>query len=168
VQLLVIRHAVAVERVSFEATGKHDDLRPLTPDGRRKMRRIAKGLQCMVGRPSLLATSPLTRAVQTAEILADVYGMKIGDTVEALRPGSRVTMFAHWANEHDADATIAIVGHEPHLSGLVSWLMCGDTESHIALKKGGACLLMIEGQVRRASATLEWLLTPAQLRQLGE
>ena len=167
-QLLFIRHAIAVDRDAFAETGKDDDLRPLTADGRRKMRKIAKALQHMLGCPERLVTSPLTRAEQTAEILADVYGMKISETLDALRPGSRVTLFAPWASEQPVDATIAIVGHEPNLSKLVSWLMTGDTESHVALKKGGACLLSFGGAPHRGGAMLEWLLTPAQLRQMGD
>jgi phosphohistidine phosphatase len=167
VQLLVIRHAIAVDRTTFAATGKDDDLRPLTDDGSRKMGRAARGLQRVAGRPDVLATSPLTRAQQTAKIVADVYAMTVSETVEALRPDSSPSMFADWAKERNADA-IAIVGHEPHLSELVSWLMCGAAQSHVALKKGGACLLAFDGPVRRSGGTLKWLLTPAQLRQLGD
>lgn len=165
--LLVIRHAIAVDRASFP-NGEDDDQRPLTDDGRRKMRRIAKGLHGLVGRPDVLVASPLKRAIETADILSSVYGMKAGKPVEALRPDSRFTMLASWAAEHDVDATIAVVGHEPHLSGLISWLMTGDNEPHTSLKKGGACLLSFDGKVRRAAATLEWLLTAAQLRQLAD
>jgi phosphohistidine phosphatase len=132
------------------------------------MRRVAKGLHSTIGRPDLLVTSPLTRARQTAEILANVYGMKIGEVVEALRPGAKYTMFASWANEQDVDAIVGIVGHEPHLSGLVSWLMSGDIEPRVTLKKGGACFLTFDGKLRRAAGVLEWLLTPAQLRLIGD
>src|SRR4051812_36496971 len=132
------------------------------------MKRVAKGLHSMMGRPDLLVTSPLLRAKQTAEILAGVYEMKVGEVVEALRPDSRFTMFATWANAQDSDGIIALVGHEPHLSGLVSWFMSGDTEPRVTLKKGGACLLTFEGKARRTSGVLEWLLTPAQLRLIGD
>ncbi|HEY4219116.1 MAG TPA: histidine phosphatase family protein [Gemmatimonadaceae bacterium] len=168
-QLLIVRHAIALSRETFSATGKDDDLRPLTQDGRRKMRRIAKGLQSLAGHPDVLAASPLTRAQETGQILAEVYGMKLGAPVEALRPEAHFTMFATWTRELDDEATlIAVVGHDPHLSGLVTWLMSGNTEPTVTLKKGGACLLKFDGRVRRSGPVMDWLLTPSQLRQLGD
>jgi phosphohistidine phosphatase len=167
-KLLVVRHAIAVDRERFAATGKDDDLRPLTPDGRRKMRQIANGLCHAANKPDLLVTSPLTRAEQTAEILAEAYGMNIGERVEALRPSTQYTMFTHWAGKHEADSMIAIVGHEPHLSGLVSWLMGGGTASRVELKKGGACLLTFEGKPKRGDGMLVWLMTPAHLRRMAD
>jgi phosphohistidine phosphatase len=166
-QLLIIRHGIAVEREAFAATGKDDDLRPLTPGGRRKMRRIAKALRSMI-QPDLLATSPLTRARQTAEIVADEYDMEIGATIESLRPTARFPEFAKWAAKQDATLTVAIFGHDPHLSGLVSWLMSGSTSPNVELKKGGACLLSFVGSARRANGTLDWLLQPEQLLRLAK
>ena len=166
-RLLIVRHGVAAEREDFAATGKDDDLRPLTTDGRRKMRRIAKGLLAITEPPDLLVASPLTRAMQTAKILAELYGVQAGATVDALRPDSPLPMFAEWAGQQTVHSTIAIVGHEPHLSELTTWLMSGRTESRIVLKKGGACLLSFEGSVRRGEGMLEWLATPSQLRLLG-
>jgi phosphohistidine phosphatase len=164
-QLLVIRHGIAVEREAFAATGKSDDLRPLTPDGRRKMRRIAKALRRMI-EPDLLATSPLTRARQTAEIVAEAYETEIDVTIESLRPTAKFPDFVRWAATQDESSTVAIFGHDPHLSGLVSWLMSAATSPNVVLKKGGACLLSFDGAVRRGSAMLEWLLRPEQLLRL--
>jgi phosphohistidine phosphatase len=166
-QLLVIRHGVAVEREVFSATGKNDDLRPLTTDGRRKMRGIARALRRMI-EPDLLVSSPLTRALQTAEIVAAAYDAEIDETIESLRPTARFPDFAKWAAKQRAASTVAIFGHDPHLSGLVSWLMSGSKEPNVVLKKGGACLLSFDGAVRRAGATLEWLLQPEQLLRLGK
>ena len=50
-----------------------DDLRPLTADGKRDMREAARGLRNVVPRLDLLATSPLVRAIETAEILGATY-----------------------------------------------------------------------------------------------
>jgi phosphohistidine phosphatase len=75
--------------------------------------------------------------------------------------------FEEWARERTDTDVLAIVGHEPHLSMLVTWLMTGSQESRIQLKKGGACLLEFESVPRRNSGTLLWLLTPRQLRDLA-
>jgi phosphohistidine phosphatase len=166
VQLLVIRHAIAVDRDEFAKSGKDDDLRPLTDTGRRKMRRIAKGLRRQSGKPDVLAASPLTRAQQTAKIIADVYGIASVETIDALRPEARYPALVHWLAEHDESESVAIVGHEPHLSGFVSFLIAGNTNGCVQLKKGGACLIGFDRAPQKAIGTLEWLLTPAQLVDL--
>jgi phosphohistidine phosphatase len=60
-ELLVVRHAVAEERDAFAKTGSDDAERPLTPAGRRKFERGARGLRRAAPSIDLLATSALTR-----------------------------------------------------------------------------------------------------------
>jgi phosphohistidine phosphatase len=166
-QLLVIRHAIAEDRDRFAQTGKDDDLRPLTAEGRRKMARNVRGLRRLVPALDLLAASPLVRAQQTARIVAERYRMANIVTTGSLSPGARFASFVEWALEQNELEVVGIVGHETHLSTLVTWLMTGGDESRLVLRKGGACLLDFRGRVRRASGSLLWLNTPAQLRQLG-
>ena len=165
-RLLVVRHAAAEDKDEFARTGQSDDLRPLTADGKRDMREGARGLRNVVPKLDLLATSPLIRAVETAEILGAEYERK-HVIVEPLRPESPYDDLARWAREHAKKDVVAIVGHEPHLSGLVSWLLAGANNSFIDLKKGAACLLEIEGAPAAGSAILLWSLAPRQLRGLG-
>ena len=164
--LLVIRHGLAGDREEFAKTGRPDDERPLTPKGRRRMRRNARGLRTLVPGLDLLATSPLVRAVQTADAVADAYDEPEPVTRDELRPESALEAVAAWLRALPADHTIAVVGHEPHLSRLVSWLLAGEDRSLVRLAKGGACLLSFEGAPARDGATLEWLLQPRQLRAL--
>src|SRR5690348_13011665 len=170
--LLVIRHAIAEDKERFAATGRKDDLRPLTEEGRSKMRRGAEGLRVVVGRISQLASSPLVRARETAEIVAPALGIPRVEIVEALRPDRSYDELLEWLHgtalpNDDEDRIVGIVGHEPHLSGLVTWLMTGGQESRIELKKGAACLLHFEHTPEEGQATLLWSLAPAQLRELG-
>ena len=72
-----------------------------------------------------------------------------------------------WLQQHGTVDLVAIVGHEPHLGILVTWLMAGLNASRVALKKGSACLLEFPDTVAGGSATLLWLLTPSQLRRIG-
>src|SRR5206468_2606171 len=137
--------------------------------GRGKMRRGAQGLRSVVGRIALLASSPLVRARETAEIVAPALGVPRVEIVEALRPERAYDELAAWLRgraqpNDDEDRTIAVVGHEPHLGGLVTWLMTGADDSRVELKKGGACLLHFDDEPREGEATLRWLLTPSQLR----
>jgi len=59
-----------------------------------------------------------------------------------------------------------LVGHEPYLSELISVLIAGDAGAGIMLKKGGLCRLSATSLRFSRCATLEWLLTPAQLEKL--
>jgi phosphohistidine phosphatase len=170
-QLLVIRHAIADDRETFARTGRSDDLRPLTEEGRDKMRRAAGGLRTIAPGVAILGTSPLVRARETAEIVAPAVGVKRVETVEALRPERRYEELVDWLLVRSPQAgsgAIAVVGHEPHLSGLVTWLMTGGSDSRLELKKGGACLLEFSKPPSAGEAMLLWLLTPSQLRRLAE
>ena len=59
-----------------------------------------------------------------------------------------------------------LVGHEPDLSQFVSLLITGSTDAAIELKKGGLCKLTTEQLTFGQCATLNWLLTPKQLRSM--
>jgi len=172
--LLVIRHAIAEDKETFAASGRSDDQRPLTEAGRSKMRRAAEGLRATCPRIAVLASSPLLRARETAEIVAPVFKVARVEIVEALRPDRPFEDLTAWLRRRVApngcgeDATVAVVGHEPHLSGLVTWLMTATTESRLELKKGGACLLAFDRVPAAGQATLRWALTPAQLRALAD
>ena len=166
-KLLVIRHAIAEDKGNWAGTGASDDSRPLTEDGEGKMVRNASGLHSIISRIDLLATSPLTRARQTADIVAAEFGIGDVETTDALAPDRPPKELARWAGAHGEKELIAIVGHEPHLSGLVTWFMVGSSSAAVELKKGGACLLEFEKAPSSGGGILEWLLTPAQLRRLG-
>ncbi|HYV98733.1 MAG TPA: phosphoglycerate mutase family protein, partial [Gemmatimonadaceae bacterium] len=72
-QLCLFRHGDAGDRAEFAKTGQPDDLRPLSEDGREEVMLAAQGLHELLGSCDLLATSPLTRARQTAEIIAGAF-----------------------------------------------------------------------------------------------
>ncbi len=167
-QLLIVRHAIAEDREDFSQTGQPDDLRPLTPKGLRRMRQAARGLVSIVPHIDLLATSPLVRAVQTADVLAEAYGSPARETVDALAPDAAPNTLLTWLRRHRGQEIVAVVGHEPHLSTLTAWLLTGEDDSLIALKKGSATLLEFGRELKPGAATLLWALTPAHLRRLAD
>jgi phosphohistidine phosphatase len=165
--LLVIRHAAAMDKEEFARTGRSDDERPLTPAGKKEMARVARGLHALISRLDALAPSPLVRARETAAIVARAYRRRVDAATRSLEPEARPTSFARWLATQRKTGTVAVVGHEPHLGALVTWLLAGVDEPRVELKKGGACLLRFDGKPRRAGARMEWLLTPAQLKSTG-
>lgn len=164
--LLVIRHAIAGDRAEWAKTGRPDGERPLTDEGRERMREIGRALQRLVPKLDLLATSPLVRAVQTAEIVNEAYDDL--DVVDAppLGHGGALDEVRAWLATR-TESRIAIVGHEPDLGQLVSWFLLGDPSGGITLKKGGACLLRFAGPLDPGTAELRWFLPPKVLRQLA-
>jgi phosphohistidine phosphatase len=165
-QLVVIRHAIAEDQEAFAETGRPDTERPLTKRGAKIMKHIAKGLRREVKSLDVLAASPLVRAAQTAAIVSKRYDDMEVETVPALAQGAP-NMVAQWLRtRHDTDV-VAIVGHEPYLGILVTWLMSGLTSSHTEIEKGGVCLLDIEGTPGARSASLRWALTPEILEKLS-
>ena len=167
-RVLLIRHAIAMAREDFARTGRPDGERPLTRDGREKMAHAALGLVRIVPDVSPLASSPLVRAVETADILARVWVGSPRTSIDALAPESPHSRFLEWLRDLQDTQVVAAVGHEPHLSGLASWLMTRRSAPLMEFKKGGAALLSFDDRIAAGQARLRWMLAPAQLRQLGE
>ena len=165
-RVLVIRHAIAEDRDAFAKTGREDGARPLTKEGRAKMREGAAGLVQLMPKLDVLATSPLARAIETAEIIAHAYGGLRVVQAAQLTPTKPVNALLHWLQGQPSAATVAVVGHEPHLGVFASWLLTGLQESFIEPKKGSACLLEFESDVKAGRAKLLWALKPGHLRLL--
>ena len=156
-RLYVMRHGPAGFHGEWMAS---DDLRPLTPKGRAAVEAIAEQLVAAAVTVDRILTSPLTRAMETAEIVADRLG--VADLLESdprLEPGfdseELATILADFA---DANA-LMLVGHEPDLSGVVYALIGGGS---IDYKKGAVARVDLVSTERPAGA-LVWLMTPGAL-----
>ncbi len=166
-QILIIRHAKAGQRGLLGFIGKKDAARPLTDAGRKDMRKAAKGLQSLVPEIDVLATSPLARARETADIVSKKYDDTPVTELALLAPGGSKEDVLAWLREQKPTATVALVGHEPDLGMLASWLLAGGKESFVTLKKGAACLIEMSETPTPGCGRLEWLLPSAALRKRG-
>ena len=167
--LYIVRHAIAVEAGTPEY--EEDSLRPLTDKGKKKMQKIAQGLKELETDINLILTSPYLRAVETAKILRKVFDLDRAEVVETehLSPDGSGAQLVNLINEKYADMeNIALVGHEPSLGILASMLISGDPNLSLTLKKGGICQLSVDTLQYGRCATLDWLLSPSQLMELGE
>ena len=167
--LYIIRHAIAVQAGTPEY--ENDSLRPLTDKGKKKMERISQGLKNLEVEIDLMLTSPYVRAAQTAKIVKKTFGLGKDQVVETehLAPTGYGDQLIQFINEHyAATPNIALVGHEPSLGNLISVLVAGDPNISFTLKKGGICLLSADTLQYGRCATLDWLLSPSQLAELGE
>jgi phosphohistidine phosphatase len=163
--LYLIRHAIAEE----ESASGEDSQRALTDKGAKKMRQIAKGLRTLGVEFDLILTSPFTRARQTAEILNEVFRLKKEIVVSGnLSPMGDPDLLLAEINEKYTVDSLALVGHEPYLSTLVSLLVANGSPVDVTFKKGGVCRLSTDDLHHTRKATLEWLLTPGVLVEIGE
>ncbi len=158
-RLYLIRHAAAVPSGT---PGIPDDERPLTPRGEKRWKRAARGLARRLKRPDALLSSPLPRAWRTAEIAAAAWGRIDASPADVLAHGR----FDEWEAllaGYGPDARIALVGHEPHLSGLLARLVGGDG-ARMPFKKGGVAIVDLAGGLSDGG-TLVAVLPPGLLRK---
>ena len=165
-ELYLVRHAVAFER--DPAHWPDDSRRPLTPEGKKRFRKAARGLAKLVPEVDAVFSSPYTRAVETARLLekeADWPSASLTAVLGSDRSSHDVLAFLQTLTGNPA---IAVIGHEPNLSELGSLLLTGDA-GHVQLemRKGGVAALHFEEQVQPGAAMLRWLVQPRTLRQVG-
>jgi phosphohistidine phosphatase len=164
--LYLVRHAVAFD--PDPAQWPDDTQRPLTPDGVKRFRRAASGLRELVANVDVVLSSPWPRAWQTAELLAQEAGWPTPVRCEALESGRAPAEVLQALQPHAGASAVALVGHEPSMSELASYLLTADTGPvHIVMKKGGVARLEIDESMRPGAARLVWLLAPKVLRALA-
>lgn len=162
--LYIVRHGKAGKRVADPSA---DSERTLTKGGKKEVRAVAKWLSATAPRPDWVATSPLPRARETAEIVAEKWGIADGvEEWEELSPGHDPSAVLARVSRMPAGSTGAIVGHEPQLSGLLSLIVSGNWTLRVVLGKGGVARVAGIEPDSGSSGTLEWLVSPSLL--MGE
>jgi phosphohistidine phosphatase len=142
-----------------------DSQRPLTDDGKKRLRSIARAMRGIGLGFDLILSSPYVRARATAEIVVEEFeAEKVFEQTSHLEPdGDPAALIADIAVRGDSIESVLLVGHEPYLSDLISTLLTGNPGTPMTLKKGGLCHLTVEGLTYGRCATLEWLLSPSHL-----
>jgi phosphohistidine phosphatase len=151
--LYVVRHAWAED-----AGPDGDDFaRPLTKKGRRRFERFVAHLRDGGMQLDLVATSPLVRARETAEIMAEVFGIAARvEVVDALAPASNWHALVEWTIQQDA-ASVAWVGHAPCVGRLIA-LTIGDGSASVRMQKGAVASIRLDDGPGHPGE-LEWLAT---------
>jgi len=160
--LYIMRHGLA-----DEPTPKGDDAaRKLTLRGADKIRKAAAGMRAMGLALNAILTSPITRALETAEIVASEIGAINPRAVPELSTGASPANALEALIKQKLAENVLLVGHEPTLSRLASLMLTGSSESvSIKLKQGGVIALEFPDRVERGAASLRWMMTQRQLRQ---
>lgn len=136
--------------------------RPLTPKGIRRTKTLAHLLHQMEISFDAILSSPLTRAQETARIVA--HGLQWPgklELTEHLTPSGSMERLVEQLNFlRPLPKSILLVGHEPYLSGFISLLCTGGTGLSLSLKKGALCRLELDLPRCTQCAELEWLVQP--------
>jgi len=151
--LYIVRHAWAEE----QGPGIDDHARPLTKKGRKRFAAMMKRLRKAGMQVDVIATSPLTRALETAELLAAAFDdVPAVEVVDALAPASNWPALVEWTTQQDA-ARVAWVGHMPCVGRLVG-LTIGDGSASIRMQKGAVASIRLDDGPGHPGE-LEWLAT---------
>lgn len=156
--LYVIRHAWAEDPDDTRWPGDH--ARPLTKPGRKRFAEVVEKLVKRGFTPQLLATSPLLRCVETAEIVAQ--GLPAWPEIverRELAPASDLATLLGWMKREAGQyEQVAWVGHAPDVGRIVATLV-GDESAAIDFSKGAVAAIEFEDRPARGLGVLRWLAT---------
>ena len=156
-KLYFLRHGLAWDRTEWKGS---DDDRPLTDKGKERMERGAAAMADLGLELDAIVTSPLTRAHQTASIVAAALNTKDKLVVDnRLGTGFGKESVAAVLRDYADSECLMLVGHEPGMSEAISALIGG---GRIVCKKGGlACVELAEPSSMKGN--LLWLIPPRVL-----
>lgn len=151
--LYFVRHGKAAP-----AEDGNDEARALTPEGEEQLRSAAPLWRRVNLRPDVVLSSPLPRAVRTAELLCEAVNGHLQPIVDpALAPGAGWGEMARAMAAHPGARRVLFVGHEPDLSNAVAEL---SGASAVRLRAGGVACVEFYGVPEPGGGEIAWLLDP--------
>jgi phosphohistidine phosphatase len=155
-QIYILRHGIAEDA----GPGQSDSERALTSEGKKKLRNVLRAAHEADITPALILTSPLKRAVQTAELAAEILDYK-GDLLrtKALEPSAHPRMVWEEIRVHKDEPSILLAGHEPLFSSLTAYLL-GCPDLQVDFKKGALACVEVDRFGPEPHGALKWLVTP--------
>jgi phosphohistidine phosphatase len=150
-QIYLLRHGIADDT-------RPDAERALTVEGREKLRRVLGRAKL---KPSLILSSPYKRAVETAEIAAEVLGYQ-GKLLRTRALTPEASPFDAWeeVRVHSDEAAILLASHQPLMSSLAAFLL-GSPALQVDMKKAALMRIDCEKPGANPDGVLKWMLTPA-------
>ena len=162
-ELFILRHGEAGKRVPVAST---DSERSLTVAGKEEVKEVAQSIADLGLKFDLIATSPLKRSLETAEIAAKVLKReKALEKWDELKPEGETKALYRRLAKLRQDSSVLLVGHEPYLSEMVGELI-GRRGARVSIKKSGLVRVELTSLVPTPSGELRWLLTPRLLRKV--
>lgn len=150
-RLFFLRHGAA----DWPTWNKPDDERPLTKAGGRELHKVGEFLARLKANPDLILTSPLPRAVETADIAAEHLRVRVHEE-KLLGPGFVVEDLRRLLRKYPQQV-LMLVGHEPDFSSVIAALTGGS----VKLSKAGVALVDLDS----GKGELRWLFPPKIAKQ---
>jgi len=156
-QIYLLRHGIAEDG----KPGRPDSERALTDDGRARLRRVLKRARSADVVPSLILSSPYRRAIETAEVAADVFRYR-GDLVRSGAFVPEATPAQAWEELrlYSRESAVLVASHEPLMGFTVAYLL-GCPSMQVDMKKAALVRIDVERFGAEARGILKWMLTPA-------
>ena len=159
-QVCLLRHAHAGDPMKWKGP---DALRPLTEKGRLQSQRLALFLTVGGFRPDAIISSPMTRAVETARLVAAPFGPKVNVVEELAGPLSLDILDEILRAAGDPRRPI-LVGHDPDFSMLAAELA---GVSELPVRKSTLVRIDAVRPLRPWQGILRWILPPDLLSSEG-
>ena len=156
-EIYLLRHAIAEDG----APGRPDAERALTAEGRDKLRRVLKRARQAEVAPSLILSSPYRRAMETAEIAAQMlaYPGRIVESRSLVPDGSPHEVWDE-LRTHRSESAILLASHEPLMSATAAFLL-GVASLQVEMKKAALVRIDCDRFGGEPRGVLKWMLTPA-------
>jgi phosphohistidine phosphatase len=166
--LYILRHAEAHD-IGYRGIDK-DTERPLTEYGERQAKKTGKALRKLDVKLDGILSSPLVRALQTAQSLAEKMEFKGKiQTVTALQPGMDKESLRKELAKFEVESHVLIVGHQPDLGEYIQYLISGAKGKGLSLDKAGIACLKINGPLAEPEKiSFLWLLNYPLVETIAE
>ncbi|MFN8642865.1 MAG: phosphohistidine phosphatase SixA [Candidatus Binatia bacterium] len=163
--LYLMRHGIAQD----PGPGMDDADRALTAEGAEKTTAVAKGLRASEVRLDAILSSPLRRAQETARLAGTVLAPDLEVLLRpALSGGVAASDIAAGLRPPHGARQVLVVGHQPDLGELASFLLTGSARTcPLPFKKAAVAAIEVDGLPPRRTGVLHWFLTPGQLRGIA-
>jgi phosphohistidine phosphatase len=159
-KIYLVRHGKAEPS---SATGRDFD-RCLTGHGKEILRAAARGMVSLGVEIDLLVSSPLVRAVETADELASAFAGVQREVWDELACGVDEIDLAARIDEHPRARGLMLVGHEPDIGEMISFLLTGKRGGFLThVRTGNVACLTAGATPPGGRAVLEWVMTADQL-----
>jgi phosphohistidine phosphatase len=161
-EIYFLRHASANH---YDPTAD-DDKRPIDKTGEQQSQDVGRALAALGLKLDVMISSPLTRALQTAEIAASELGHKDKIVLDgALRPEASYEHFEALLARYGKKKAIMVVGHNPSMTDFLNRMLSGESAEFIDFKKGAVAKVERDGS---HPAVLKWCMTPKLVRAIQQ
>ncbi len=162
-RIYLVRHGVAED---YSSSGRDFDRR-LTAEGHEKMARAARGLAALDLEIGLLVSSPLARAIDTADELAEKFAEARREVWEELACGVDEAALSARLEEAAPSANVMLVGHEPDIGELLAYWLTGRSSGfYTRVRKGSVSCVLAGALPPSGVASFEWMMTAKQLGRI--